>query len=59
LIGITCTGTYLAYGLTQQQPLLQTLLQVGGVPRTEEIPVPVGKKSSTGHCEYKENPNAK
>jgi phospholipid/cholesterol/gamma-HCH transport system substrate-binding protein len=53
LIGITCTGTYLAYGLTQTEPLLQTLLQVGGVPRTEEIPVPIGKKSSSGHCEYK------
>lgn len=57
LVGITCTGTYLAYGITSNPPekaLLRTILQVAGIPRTEEIPVPVGKKSSTGVCEYKE-----
>ena len=53
LIGITCTGTHLAYGLTEREPLLQTLLQVANVPREYAIPVPVGKKSSTGQCEYK------
>jgi phospholipid/cholesterol/gamma-HCH transport system substrate-binding protein len=54
VVGITCTGVKLAYGLTAQQPLLQTLLQVAGVPRESEIPVPVGEKSASGHCEYKE-----
>jgi phospholipid/cholesterol/gamma-HCH transport system substrate-binding protein len=53
LIGITCTGSQLAYGLTENQPLLQTLLQVASVPRTYEIPVPVGERSASGHCEYK------
>ena len=53
LIGITCTGTHLAYGLTEMEPLLQTVLQVANVPREYEIPVPVGKKSSTGQCEYR------
>ncbi len=54
VVGITCTGAKLAYGLTTRQPLLQTLLQVAGVPRESEIPVPVGPKSASGHCEYKE-----
>lgn len=56
VVGITCTGSHLAYGITEEPPikkLLQTLLQVSGVPREYEIPVPVGEKSSTGHCEYK------
>ncbi|HSS32268.1 MAG TPA: MlaD family protein [Solirubrobacterales bacterium] len=60
LVGITCTGSKLAYGLTEgtpgilaEKPLLQSILQIGGVPREEEIPVPIGPKSKTGHCEYK------
>jgi phospholipid/cholesterol/gamma-HCH transport system substrate-binding protein len=53
LIGITCTGTKLAYGLTETKPLLQSILQVASVPRPEEIPVPIGKKSTSGKCEYK------
>lgn len=54
VVGITCTGTYLGYGTTKnREPLLQTLLQVAGVPRESEIPVPIGKKSDTGTCEYK------
>jgi len=58
VVGITCTGSYLGYGTTETAELLflQTLLQLANVPRPVEIPVPVGKKSSTGHCEYKEKP---
>jgi phospholipid/cholesterol/gamma-HCH transport system substrate-binding protein len=51
----TCTGSELAYGVTENEfapkPFLQTLLQTVGIPRATEIPVPVGKKSKTGFCE--------
>ncbi len=53
LVGITCTGSKLAYGLTGGTPLLQTILQVASVPRPEDIPIPIGKRSDTGFCQYK------
>jgi phospholipid/cholesterol/gamma-HCH transport system substrate-binding protein len=56
VVGITCTGASFGYGLVEQlppKPFLKTLLQVANIPRAEEIPVPVGKKSETGLCEYK------
>ena len=51
MILITCNGASLGYGLTQPKPQLKTLLQLTGVPRAVEIPVP---ENPTGKCEYKE-----
>ena len=59
VVGITCTGASLGYGLVEPpsyKPFLKTLLQVANVPRAEEIPVPVGAQSATGLCEYKAKP---
>ncbi|HET7509439.1 MAG TPA: MlaD family protein [Solirubrobacterales bacterium] len=54
---ISCTGASLGYGFTKEKtiqgrPFLQTLLEVIGVPRGEEIPVSFPTKAGT--CEYKE-----
>lgn len=38
LVLISCNGSYLAYGLTAQEPYLQTLLQGTRVPRQGELP---------------------
>jgi len=52
---ISCTGASLGYGFTKEKtiqgkPFLQTLLEVIGVPREEEIPVSF--PTSTGTCKY-------
>ena len=57
LVTISCTGASLGYGFVQQQtgqgkPFLQTLLEVIGLPRKEEIPVSFPTQAGT--CEYKE-----
>jgi len=58
LLGITCTGASLGYGLAEQlqtqknKPYFKTLLQVLNVPRQEEIPVTTFP-TEKGHCEYK------
>src|SRR5262249_37515695 len=61
MVLVTCTGSELAYGVTENEfapkPFLQTLLQMVNLPRNYEIPVPVGKKSKAGTCENVENPN--
>ena len=55
LVSITCTGTYLAYGTIENPlsylPFLQTLVQLGSIPRAEEIPV-AGTHGENGHCKY-------
>jgi phospholipid/cholesterol/gamma-HCH transport system substrate-binding protein len=51
LVEVTCNGSYLGYGLTEEKPQLKTLLQLANVPRAEEIPVP---SNPTGKCERKE-----
>jgi phospholipid/cholesterol/gamma-HCH transport system substrate-binding protein len=56
IVSSTCTGSVLAYGVTESsvapQPFLQTLLQTVGLPRSTEIPVSPSK-SFTGFCEEK------
>jgi phospholipid/cholesterol/gamma-HCH transport system substrate-binding protein len=54
VVSISCTGASLGYGFVKEQtlqekPYLQTLLEVIGVPRAEEIPVDF---TDTGTCEY-------
>ncbi len=51
---ISCTGASLGYGFVKEKtiqgrPFLQTLLEVIGVPREEEIPASF---TSTGTCKY-------
>jgi len=53
---ISCTGADLGYGYAGQQtekgkPYLQTLIELIGIPRKEEIPVSF--KTDTGTCESK------
>lgn len=58
LLSISCTGAQFGYGtIAPTSPFIKTLLQVASVPEPEEIPVPVGEKSKSGHCEYTPNPN--
>ncbi len=57
LITISCTGADLGYGFVKartekEKAYLQTLLEVVGIPRAEEIPVSF--PTETGTCEYKE-----
>jgi phospholipid/cholesterol/gamma-HCH transport system substrate-binding protein len=47
---ISCTGAQLGYGTVETEPFLKTLLQIGNVPRAEEIP---DSSTPTGHCEYR------
>jgi phospholipid/cholesterol/gamma-HCH transport system substrate-binding protein len=54
---ISCTGASLGYGFVaertaQGKPFLQTLLEVAGLPRKEEIPVSFPVENSNGTCEY-------
>ena len=53
---ISCTGAELGYGFVKERtlqgkPFLQTLLEVVGLPRAEEIPV---NFTSTGKCAFTE-----
>jgi phospholipid/cholesterol/gamma-HCH transport system substrate-binding protein len=55
LITISCTGADLGYGFVkgktlEGKPFLQTLLEVVGLPRAEEIPVSF--PTETGTCKY-------
>jgi len=55
LLTISCTGVDLGYGFVKGQtlngkPYLQTLLEVAGIPRAEEIPVSF--PTETGTCKY-------
>jgi phospholipid/cholesterol/gamma-HCH transport system substrate-binding protein len=64
LVEISCTGADLAYKVAQNQfeaafgtnqnPYLQTLLEMISLPRAEEIPVSFPTES--GHCEEKRKP---
>lgn len=54
---ISCTGASLGYGFVKEvtangKPYLQTLLEVIGLPRAEEIPVSFATPKNSGHCEY-------
>jgi phospholipid/cholesterol/gamma-HCH transport system substrate-binding protein len=53
LIGITCTGADLGYGLTEKLPYLKTLLQIANVPRSQEIPVNYTANGLCLHTETK------
>jgi phospholipid/cholesterol/gamma-HCH transport system substrate-binding protein len=45
---ITCNGTNLAVGITQNSPYLKTIIEAARVPRAKEIPpIPPDKKSGT------------
>lgn len=47
---ITCTGAALGYGaIAPIKPYLRTLLEVGGIPRADEIPVDY---TDSGTCQY-------
>jgi len=55
LLLISCTGADLGYGFVKQKtlvgkPFLQTLTELTGVPRAEEIPVSF--PTETGTCKY-------
>lgn len=57
LVTISCTGASLGYGLVKSKsaegkPFLQTLLEVAGIPRGEEIPVSFPVENPNGTCEY-------
>ena len=59
LIVISCTGADLGYGFGKQNTLkgeryLQTLLEVVGVPRKEEIPVSFKTEEPNNTCQYVE-----
>lgn len=62
LVVISCTGADLGYGFVKRKteddgrPFLQTLLEVVGLPRGEEIPVSF--PTETGKCEYTAKPGA-
>jgi phospholipid/cholesterol/gamma-HCH transport system substrate-binding protein len=51
---LSCTGAKLGYGLVEEplhpKPNLQTLLELIGAPRANELPNPYGEP---GHCEVK------
>jgi phospholipid/cholesterol/gamma-HCH transport system substrate-binding protein len=52
LLGISCTGTALAYeSIAPKSPFIETLLQATNVPRAEEIPVDF---TESGLCELTE-----
>jgi phospholipid/cholesterol/gamma-HCH transport system substrate-binding protein len=56
---ISCTGAFLAPGLggeftLKNRPYLQTLIEVIGLPRPEEIPVSFPVENPNGTCETKE-----
>ncbi len=48
LIFLSCNGSILGYGLTEDKPYLRTLLESAQVPRAEDIPV---AERSDGKCE--------
>jgi phospholipid/cholesterol/gamma-HCH transport system substrate-binding protein len=57
IVLISCTGADLGYGFVkelvrQERFYLQTLLEIIGLPRQEEIPVSFPVENSTGTCEY-------
>ena len=60
LVEISCTGAALGYGTAesmadnpgQERTYLQTLLEVAGLPRKEEIPVKFPTKEPGNTCEY-------
>ena len=59
LIVISCTGADLGYGFgrlnsAKGERYLQTLLEVAGVPRKEEIPVSFKTQAPNNTCEYVE-----
>jgi phospholipid/cholesterol/gamma-HCH transport system substrate-binding protein len=59
LIVISCTGADLGYGFGKQNTLkgeryLQTLLEVAGIPRKEEIPVSFKTEEPNNTCQYVE-----
>jgi phospholipid/cholesterol/gamma-HCH transport system substrate-binding protein len=54
---ISCTGASLGYGFVkelvrQERLYLQTLLEIIGLPRQEEIPVSFPVQNANGTCEY-------
>jgi phospholipid/cholesterol/gamma-HCH transport system substrate-binding protein len=60
LVEISCTGASLGYGYVKELSLsnrfyLQTLLEVIGLPRQEEIHVSFPVENPEGTCEYVEN----
>jgi phospholipid/cholesterol/gamma-HCH transport system substrate-binding protein len=57
MVLISCTGASLGYGFVKELVLqekfyLQTLLEVIGLPREEDIPVSFPTPENSGHCEY-------
>jgi phospholipid/cholesterol/gamma-HCH transport system substrate-binding protein len=61
LIVISCTGADLGYGFGRQntakgERYLQTLLEVAGIPRKEEIPVPFKTEEPNNTCQYVASP---
>jgi phospholipid/cholesterol/gamma-HCH transport system substrate-binding protein len=46
---LSCTGSYLGYGLIPLKPYLRTLVQGVRIPTIEEMPDP---SNPSGHCEY-------
>jgi phospholipid/cholesterol/gamma-HCH transport system substrate-binding protein len=57
LVLISCTGADLGYGyvkelVRQERFYLQTLLEIIGLPRQEEIPVSFPVENANGTCEY-------
>jgi phospholipid/cholesterol/gamma-HCH transport system substrate-binding protein len=59
LIVISCTGADLGYGFGKQntskgERYLQTLLEIAGIPRKEEIPVKFKTEEPNNTCQYTE-----
>lgn len=57
LVVISCTGASLGYGTVEgllNKPFLQTLLEVTGIPRKEEIPVSFPTEEPGNTCQFKE-----
>jgi phospholipid/cholesterol/gamma-HCH transport system substrate-binding protein len=59
--GISCTGADLGYGFVKGKTAegntyLQTLLELVGIPRAQEIPVSFPTAEGNGFCQYTEKP---
>jgi phospholipid/cholesterol/gamma-HCH transport system substrate-binding protein len=53
LIQLTCNGSYLGYGVANNEPFIRTLLQTANIPAPEEIP---DSSHPSGHCDLVEGP---
>ena len=61
LVVISCTGADLGFGFVREKtlqgrPFLQTLLEVSGLPRKQEIPVSFETEEPGNTCQYKVKP---